>query len=201
MSQRIIFQTQNETEVDKFINEYFGNTEYKSSPDFIKIDKKKITIDIVRQIQNEIKYKPFNLKQRLILLKIQEITLQAQNAMLKLLEETKDYTQIILQVDNTNKLIDTVISRCLLIQSNTVITESRKEIYDFLKMDILQRLEYVKNIKSQDTFIQEIISAIIHTQSNILDIKNKIKILKDIQIAYVSNVSKKLILEDIAINI
>ena len=166
-----------------------------------KIDQKKITIDIVRQIQNEIKYKPFNLKQRLILLKIQEITLQAQNAMLKLLEETKDYTQIILQVDNTNKLIDTVISRCLLIQSNTVITESRKEIYDFLKMDILQRLEYVKNIKSQDTFIQEIISAIIHTQSNILDIKNKIKILNDIQIAYVSNVSKKLILEDIAINI
>lgn len=201
MSQSIIFQTQNDADLDKFINEYFKNTEYKSSPDFIKINKKKITIDVIRQIKNEIKYKPFNLKQRLILLKIQEITLQAQNAMLKLLEETKEDTQIILQIDNINKLIDTVISRCVLMQSSTLAPESGEEVYNFLKMDIFQRLEYVKNIKSQDTFIQEIISAIIHTQSNILDIKNKIKILKDIQIAYVSNVSKKLILEDIAINI
>lgn len=83
-------------------------------PDFITVEDpehKNVAVKIVRQIRDDVFIRP-NESDHKIYLFPQELGLEGQNALLKILEEPPAYGVFILLSDNPEKLLPTVRSRC-----------------------------------------------------------------------------------------
>ena len=83
-------------------------------PDFITVDDpehKTVAVKIVRQAREDIFIRP-NESDYKIYLFPQELGIEGQNALLKILEEPPPYGVFILLTDNPDKLLPTVRSRC-----------------------------------------------------------------------------------------
>lgn len=92
-----------------------------NNPDFFYLDSEgnSIKIDQIRNIQKNILEKPINsLKKVYVINNADTMTKEAQNCLLKTLEEPQDFIVIILIASNENKLLATVRSRCTKIYFN-----------------------------------------------------------------------------------
>lgn len=73
-------------------------------------------IDLVKTLKKSIFFKPIKSKQKIIvIMESHLLTIEAQNALLKLLEEPPLSTQIILHAGDKNTLLPTILSRCTII--------------------------------------------------------------------------------------
>ena len=85
-------------------------------PDFITIDdpeKKTVSVDLIRDARADIYIRPNEADHKIYLFpRAQDMGIQAQNALLKILEEPPAYGVFILLTDNPQKLLPTVRSRC-----------------------------------------------------------------------------------------
>ncbi len=83
-------------------------------PDFITVEDpehKNVAVRIVRQIREDVFIRP-NESEHKIYLFPQELGIEGQNALLKILEEPPKYGVFLLLTDNPDKLLPTVRSRC-----------------------------------------------------------------------------------------
>ena len=103
-------------------------------PDFKEIqpdEKGSIKIDMIRKMQEEISQKPIISKRKVYIIEDSEtMTEEAQNCLLKTLEEPPEYIVIILLTSNESKLLTTVKSRCLKLPFNEI---SKDDISTYLK--------------------------------------------------------------------
>lgn len=86
-----------------------------SNPDFYLIESKNrsIPVDDIRNMQKDIVIKPLYSNRKLYLIADGEkMTIQAQNCLLKTLEEPPTYATIIITTSNYDALLDTICSRC-----------------------------------------------------------------------------------------
>lgn len=98
-------------EFSKILLNYKG---IENSPDFniLKPDGASFKIDQIRKIQSDVIIKPYSSKKIYILEECEKMTIQAQNSLLKTLEEPPEYVMIILLTENSSSLLDTIKSRC-----------------------------------------------------------------------------------------
>ncbi len=76
-----------------------------------------IGIDSIRNLQHQLSLKPYSSSYKIAILpNAEKLTIQAQNAMLKLLEEPPKDTIIILSSPTPEVLLPTVISRCQIVR-------------------------------------------------------------------------------------
>lgn len=126
-----------------------------NSPDIkIVIPKKSIGIDMVREIEKFLVIKPIKLKRKIVIINsAQNLTIQAQNALLKTLEEPPGNCQIFLEIQNEDNLLPTIISRCqkinlgnknLLNEEDPKHTERVKIIIELLDSNEKKRLDYTE---------------------------------------------------------
>lgn len=88
--------------------------------------EKAIGIDDIRNIQQKIFLKPIkSLEKSAILIASQGLTIEAQNSMLKLLEEPPNNTIIILVCDKES-VLPTIISRCVVIELENELKINKK---------------------------------------------------------------------------
>ncbi len=92
-------------------------TKIHDNPDVLFIerleDKNSIGIDQTRGLIKYITQKPFSSRYKYVIIKEAHLlTPEAQNALLKILEEPPTYATIILEAKNLKSLLPTVISRC-----------------------------------------------------------------------------------------
>ena len=83
-------------------------------PDFITVEDpehKNVAVKIVREIRDDMFIRPNEAEHKIYLFP-QELGLEGQNALLKILEEPPSYGVFILLTDNPDKLLPTVRSRC-----------------------------------------------------------------------------------------
>jgi len=83
-------------------------------PDFITVEDpehKNVAVKIVRQIRDDMFIRPNEAEYKIYLFP-QELGLEGQNALLKILEEPPAYGIFLLLTDNPDKLLPTVRSRC-----------------------------------------------------------------------------------------
>lgn len=85
-------------------------------------DKASIGVDSIRdQINNDVEIKPFSSPYKIYIIdEAQKLTVEAQNALLKTLEEPPEYAIIILLTNNLNSILETVQSRCMILQVKTI---------------------------------------------------------------------------------
>lgn len=167
MSQPIIIsqgtaKTRNEF-AEQLIKALFTDeTDYKSHMDFklleLAEDKKLISIEQVRGLIAEANIRPRISKNKIILIKeAQALSIEAQNALLKTLEEPPPYCQIILTVDHIDNLLDTVVSRCIVKDLNLTaridaksseFLEAQAELLTLINSDIGAKIDWVSDNKN-----------------------------------------------------
>ena len=85
-------------------------------PDFITVDdpeKKHVPVELVRNARADIFIQPNEADRKVYLFpRAQDMRIEAQNALLKILEEPPSYGVFLLLTDNAEKLLPTVRSRC-----------------------------------------------------------------------------------------
>lgn len=89
-----------------------------NSPDYINIqpDGNSIKIAQIRKLQSDIIVKPHKDYKIYIINQAEKMTVEAQNALLKTLEEPPEYAIIVLITNNKQALLDTIKSRCEIIK-------------------------------------------------------------------------------------
>jgi hypothetical protein len=111
--------------LQELIDTQFGQTDIDQIT-WINTDKATFTIEMVRDLTQSMSFASFKGKVRhVILLSIDQATLEAQNALLKLLEEPPAKTQLWLTAVSENKLLPTIISRC---EEINLIDSAKEEI-------------------------------------------------------------------------
>lgn len=84
--------------------------------------------DIRLQINNDVGIKPYSAPKKIYIINEGEkMTVQAQNALLKTLEEPPEYAVILILTANANALLPTVLSRCVLLNMKPVRDEQVKQ--------------------------------------------------------------------------
>lgn len=108
-----------------------------NNPDFKIIESEgTIKIEQIRNMQEKIYEKPINARKKIYIIDdAEKMTIEAQNCLLKTLEEPPEYIVIILISSNDNNLLNTIKSRCMeidfkLIESN-VLKKILEEKYEF----------------------------------------------------------------------
>ena len=94
-------------------------------PDIIWVTHEKpnsISVDDIRvQINGDIQVKPYNGKYKIYIVPDADMmTVQAQNALLKTIEEPPAYAIILLLTENANSLLPTICSRCVMLKLRNI---------------------------------------------------------------------------------
>ncbi|MCR5703922.1 MAG: DNA polymerase III subunit [Eubacterium sp.] len=102
-------------------------TESKNQPDikYITYEKSGIGVDEIRtQINNDIDIKPYSSRYKVYIVpESEKMTVAAQNALLKTIEEPPEYAVIILLTTNADSFLPTILSRCVLLNMKPVKEE------------------------------------------------------------------------------
>ncbi|MDD2957078.1 MAG: DNA polymerase III subunit delta' [Lachnospiraceae bacterium] len=106
--------------------------ESHNHPDIIYVAHEKpnsIGVDEIRdQLVNDVQIRPYNGKYKIYIVpEAEKMTVQAQNALLKTLEEPPAYAVIILLTENAQVFLDTIRSRCVLLNLKPVPDELVKQ--------------------------------------------------------------------------
>lgn len=116
---------------NKYCNSCKSCIEFDSSnnPDFFLIEAEdgKIKIEQIREMQRKVAEKPIiSSKKVYIIDDADTMTVEAQNCLLKTLEEPPEYAIIILICSNESSLLSTIKSRCTIMQFDRISNEGIK---------------------------------------------------------------------------
>lgn len=187
------------------------------NPDFTAQKFENLTIDDARQLIEAAEVKPTTADgKRIFILTMNSITVEAQNALLKLLEEPSEYVHFFLIVPSAHLLLPTVKSRLSMIgspgKSENDPAADLAEAKKFLSMTAPKRLEMIKSLiediakekkTKQDAvdFLNQIQAAVYVSKGS----KNGARELETIETArkYMNDraPSLKMLLEYVALNI
>ncbi len=199
---------------------------HKVSPDVFgiwpeNVEKRSIKIEQIHEFIRKTQFKPFGSPYKIgVIIQSEMMTQEAQNAILKTLEEPPQNTFLFLTTSNTGLLLPTIVSRC---QVHTLAKEENKslnqELVDsILHADIIERFKVVeKYIGIKDAqkrkgkimllfskllaYFREIFLNQSKSQKNSKVVLNAIMLIESSKKAIESNVNTRLVLESLMINL
>lgn len=198
---------------------------WTNHPDFLVIHPYlSIGIDQVRHLQMFLTRKPYQAKIKTVVIsEAEKLTIPAQNAFLKTLEEPPENSLIILCSQNEEQLLPTIISRCQLIRlaskpqielNDSFLTSHFSLLTSILKAGVGKRLKliepYTKSREEATKFCQEMLVVLkkllsSHPQGVMpLTPRDAIPIIKSLQKTLhllEINVNVKLALENLVISL
>lgn len=142
--------------VDKTLED-LGMEQNENNPDLLIIEKEEkkrsIGIEKSREVTKFLYEKPFNHLRKVVVINNAELlTTQAQNALLKTLEEPPEFATIILNSKTEDALLETVISRCKRVRVKNTKKESSDSpsAKDVLNNSIGERLAWAAEYSKED---------------------------------------------------
>lgn len=173
-------------------------------PDIIWVTHEKYSIgvdDIRKQVNQDIGIKPYIGPYKIYIIdEADKMTEQAQNAILKTIEEPPEYGIVILLVNNINHMLSTILSRCVRLDFKAVKEE---EIVKYL-MEVHSVPDYMAKLSAQ--FSQGNIGKAVRygTSGEFLEIKEEVlhllKYIDDMRINEIIEAVKKLSEHKLKIN-
>lgn len=96
-----------------------------NQPDIVRVSHEKLTTisvdDIRQQVNNDIVIKPYSSKYKIYIIPEADLmSVQAQNALLKTIEEPPEYAVIMLLTENAEVLLPTIRSRCVMMKLRNI---------------------------------------------------------------------------------
>lgn len=159
--------------------------ENNNNPDFNVIEKyeNSIKIDQIRYMNQKIVEKPIVSKRKVYIINEAEtMTREAQNSLLKTLEEPPYYATIILIVSNENKLLNTIKSRCIKVNFIGLKTEEINQYIEENSIDIYENeiIEFCEGSIGKFEKLRENIETY-------CDVKNLLDSMKNNNLTYILN--------------
>ncbi len=117
------------TDENKYCSKCKSCMEFDSdnNPDFriIEPDGNSLKIEQIREFQNKVAEKPIISNRKVYIINDSDkMTAEAQNCLLKTLEEPPEYVTIILIGSNESAFLDTIKSRCMILRFNKISDEN-----------------------------------------------------------------------------
>ena len=138
---------------NKFARSILGKSEDKDYIDIINYRCKKSSfgVDDIREIVEEINKKPFEGDKKVIIIYDgNKLTVQAQNALLKTIEEPPKGVFIILLCESLELILDTIKSRCQIYKLSPLTkNEIRLYIMALAKMKLMRPLPIAKEFQEK----------------------------------------------------
>ena len=96
---------------------------------YVTHEKASISVDDIRiQLNNDVQIKPYSSNYKVYIVdEAEKLTEQAQNALLKTIEEPPEYAIILLLTNNCNLFLETILSRCVNLNLKAIPKESIKK--------------------------------------------------------------------------
>lgn len=216
MSKSIIVSSNNQKFYDSVVQELLKSLSIETqSPDYLEIipeKKQSIGIDQTRKLKLWLQQKPYNSKHKLALIRdADKLTTEAQNSVLKQLEEPPEHSYIVLLCRNHHSMLPTVLSRCELIVDHNQIKQLNNE--EFMELSTTGRLKKIEEIlKEKDSLISKqvilslLTSLLIDMEADLREGKITENLLSNIKLVQLtidmvnSNTSKRLALENLVLN-
>ncbi len=213
----IILDSSNSTKLDTIVKKIFKrNIDINhDNPDILKLGIKKeinsIKISEIKHLKQWIKLKPFQERNKAVIIYNAELlTIEAQNSLLKVLEEPPKNSYIILITNNHRSLLDTILSRAQLETTTSKIknTDSDKGETIFLSpLDVqFKWIEKLFKSKTPHQRKEIVTNLIVQIQDWLIknendNIKKNLQLLEKSLDALNKNISIKLILENLFLNL
>ncbi len=125
------------------------------------IEKNSIGIEEVKELQKEMIYKPFQEKKQVAVIHdAQKLTHEAQNSLLKALEESKSYSIYILHVDNERNLLPTIRSRSRIVYTQPGKSEDIDNLTDIFEKDLVTQFAQIEKFSESRDSANEFINAV-----------------------------------------
>ncbi len=150
-------------------------------------DKKSFGVALVRELQRGIHFAPTQAKRKVIVINEGEkLTIQAQNALLKILEEPPESTSFIILTDTLAKILTTIVSRCQIIRFSPLDEISVKKLIDTASLGISEEVLLLKlgrgSVNNTTKILAEVdLVAIVEMLKDVLESlhkKNKVKLMQ-----------------------
>lgn len=112
---------------------------HNNNPDIIIIDEQNESIktSIIKDLTNNVLEKPIQCSKKVYIINNSEnMTKEAQNSILKTLEEPPEYAVIILITSNENLLLNTIKSRCIKLNFCKLSNNEIKQYFNSISQDI-----------------------------------------------------------------
>jgi len=139
------------------------NFNVKANPDFLLVESQPFGIDNVRDLEKWAIGKPFIGETKVSLIVTKSITHEAQNALLKVLEEPPAGTYIFINLENIGGLLPTFISRIMFLDIPQISEKNEKPIentgHKFINSKIKDKLAVVRALakKEDNSGLKELI--------------------------------------------
>lgn len=175
-----------------------GSNISKTNPDLLILEDEKIGIAQIKQLIKHLSTKPFGKTAKsAIILNGNSISPDAQNALLKTLEEPPVESIILIGVNSESKLLPTVLSRCLVISHNSspITHNNELNLLQLLNASIEDRFDLIETTDNKDQFLNDLTEAY---RQKVLTGERNSEFLEDLlqaQIWKESNVNLRTILE------
>lgn len=152
------------TEINKVINMP------KNHPDLLYYPQDyKLGISEARKIKEHFSLKPYSAKGRVVVLEdASNLTIEAQNALLKTLEEPPENAILILGATSDAKFLPTILSRCQIIRGKGEGERGKdyqKDVEKLISASIAERFEYVEKLKDREEFLKVLVDYFHHSQN------------------------------------
>lgn len=122
------------------------NIKTSGNPDFIHISIDNFKIDEAFDLRAMSSNKSFSSEKKIFIICFNNISLDAQNVLLKIFEEPIENTHFFLIVPDTNSLLKTVVSRFYLIKTEVRKEENFKGAEKFISMPLKNRIDFIKEL-------------------------------------------------------
>jgi DNA polymerase-3 subunit delta' len=217
MSKSVIISSKSKTFINKELNQLFKELgiDKNNEVDILRVkqkEKQSIGVEEMKDLKSWAVTKPYNSKSKISIIEKAEIlTEEAQNSILKLLEEPNSSFNLVLITPNHNFLLNTVLSRCELIRDTSLL---EYEVSTFLSLSLDEKFLLIYKMlddktKNKTTIrIREFLTNLLYfyresliNNVNMENVKFNINLIKDTEQMISANVYTKLALENLIINL
>ena len=135
----------------------------KNHPDVLYIPSdSKLGIAEARKVKEHFSLKPYSAKGRVVVLEDASVlTIEAQNALLKSLEELQKDGVFILGAESDAFFLPTILSRCQVIRVQSPefrVQSYNEEIEKLEKANIEERFEFIEKLKDKENFLKSLVA-------------------------------------------
>lgn len=171
-------------EIKKILASHVAGANTKH-PDLLYIEEgEKLGIAVARKIKDHFSLKPYSAKGRVVVLEdASPLTIEAQNALLKTIEELPKEAILILGASSNATILPTILSRCEIvnleaISDDTLVYHSKftQDLEKLLNSSIEERFAFIEKLKEREAFLH---SMVYFFRQQLLESTHKRSILKD----------------------
>lgn len=167
MASTIIISPDLESRKQKILELLIAKGLSENHPDVLILeDEEKLGVEAVKKIKEFLSFKPYSAEGKgVAIISAQNLTHDAQNALLKTLEEPPLSSIILLGAESDKELLATVLSRCQVvilegvspIGSSSDFTSFQNDIERLIDSSVADRFEFIEKLEEKEEFLEALI--------------------------------------------